>query len=605
MSGLVAALPALLVALPLAVAALLAAVGRWLPRLVADTVALATAAACCAGAAWLDDVVGGGRVVVWLGGWQPEHGRSVGIALVADRMAAGMVVIGAGLTVAALVYSWRYLEDIAAADHVLLMALLAAITGLALAGDVFNAFVWLELMGIAAYALTGLRIEEPRSVHGALTFGIVNTLGASFSLLGIALLYARTGELNLAAIGVDLEEGRTDALVLVSCALLLSGVLVKAAAVPFHFWTADAEAVAPTPTCVLLSGAMVATGVYAVARWWWVVFDGAIEPAAMRPVLLGIGAVTALVGAVMCAGQRHVKRLLAYSTVSHVGIFLLGVALLDEAGVVGAATYVLGHACVKSALFMGTGVLLNRFETVDEHALYGRGRGMRVTGALFLVGGLGLAGLPAAGVWLGKADLDHAATSAHVHWIVAVTVVASALTAGAVLRVAARVFLGLGPDPRESGESESREQPETDAPLGRPPLSMLGPAWILLALSVVLSAVPDLRAGIATAAAAFVDTDGYRTAVLMPEASVPPATAPASEVWTLSGVGLGALSAALAVVVAVCGVWAASTPSAVRRALRPGRWALDGLHQLHQGQLGNQVAWVLLGVAAFGAVLTW
>jgi multicomponent Na+:H+ antiporter subunit D len=604
-SGVVGALPVLLVAVPLLAAAVLAAAGLWLPRVVADIVSVAVAVACLAGACWLAVAVGGGRLVQWLGGWQPRDGHSVGIALVADGMAAGMVAVAAGLTVAALVCSWRYLEDVAATYHVLVLVFLAAMSGFALAGDVFDAFVWLELMGIAAYALTGLRVEEPRSVQGALVFGVVNTLGASCSLLGIAFLYARTGELNLAAIGEDLRAGDTGVLVLVSCALLLSGALVKAAAVPFHFWTADAEAVAPTPVCVLLSGAMVAMGVYGVARWWWVVFDGVVDAAVMRHALLAVGAVTAVVGGVMCVAQRHIKRLLAYSTVSHVGVFLLGVGLLDEKGLAAAALYVVGHACVKGALFMGTGVLLNRFETVDEHALFGRGGRLPLTTTVFLVGALGLAGLPPLGAWVGKAAVDHAGLEAGAGWVAGVLLVASSLTGGAVLRVGLRVFLGLGPDPHEPDERESVEQPETGKPIGRPPLSMLGPALALLALSVVPALVAGVRGAAETASAAFVDRAAYVSAVLTPARPVVEAHGSPSDVWTLSGVATGAASTVLAVAVACLGLWGSRLPALLRRSVRPVRVLVDGLHGVHEGALGNHVAWLVVGVAAFGAALAW
>jgi multicomponent Na+:H+ antiporter subunit D len=606
MSAAVDDMPVLLLAVPLLTAAVLAAVGPWLSRVLADCLSLLASMACLAGAVWLASSVGGGRVVQWLGGWDPQSGPPVGIVLVADGIGSGLVVVAAGLTVAALVYSWRFLEDVAASYHVLLLVFLAAMTGFAMAGDVFDAFVWLELMGIAAYALTGLRVEEPRSVQGALVFGILNTLGASFTLLGIAFLYARTGELNLAAMGERLRTGdHPDALVLVSCALLLSGVLVKSAAAPFHFWTADAEAVAPTPVCVLLSGVMVVTGVYGVARWWWLVFDGVVGTDTMRHALLAIGTVTALLGAVMCLAQRHVKRLLAYSTISHVGVFLVGVGLLDESGTAAVALYMVGHACAKGALFMGTGVLLNRFETVDEHALFGRGRGMPVTFAVFVAGALGLAGLVPLGVWPGKVALDDAGLQSGEGWVVLVLMVTSALTGGAVLRTALRVFRGVGPDPRAPEERESVEEPETGSPLGRAPWSMLGPALLLLAVSVAPAFLASVRAGASTAAAAFVDPASYTLAVLAPARQVADAHGVAAEVWTSSGLMTSAASVALAAVVATLGLWWSRVPAAVHRAIRPARRLLDGLHVVHEAHVGSHVAWLVVGVAALGTSMLW
>ncbi|MGH3498477.1 MAG: complex I subunit 5 family protein [Nocardioidaceae bacterium] len=597
----------LLVVGPSLGAALIAASGLWLPRLVADVAGLVVAVASTVGAAWVCVTVGGGRVVVWFGDWLPVHGQSVGVAIVADRAAATLVFLAGALTVAALVYSWRYLADVSASYQSLLLVFLAAMSGFAMSGDLFNAFVWFELMGVVAYALTGMRVEEPRSVQGALTFGIINSLGASCALVGVALLYARTGELNFAAVGQVLRAHRPDGLVAVACALVIGGLLVKAAAVPFHFWTADAEAVAPAPVCALLSGIMVVLGVYGVARLWWVVFDHVISATAMRDTLLVVGAVTALVGGTLCLGQRHIKRLLAYSTVSHVGVLVLAVALLGDDGLVAAGLYALGHACAKGALFLGTGVLLNERETVDEHVLFGQGRDMPFAATIFVVGGLGLAGLPILGTWVGKAILDDAAVKANLWWVPVVVTASAVMTGGAVLRVALRVFFGAGPRPADAGKNRRahEEAPETETRLSSAPWSMLAPALVLLAASVALSVVPGVRAGAADAAAAFTDGAAYTSAVLHPSAPTHPAAGVTPPAWTLSGVGLGLVSALLAVGVACLGVWGSRLPATLRRCGAAVRPPIDVLHTIHSGHIGDYVAWCMVGMAALGAALLW
>ncbi|TGN72810.1 NADH dehydrogenase [Streptomyces bauhiniae] len=569
----------LIVALPLTGAALLVAAGRGLPRPVAEGVGVGFASATAALVLWL--LLGPAPPETeWVGGWSPAHGTSVGIVLRAGPLPLGLAAAVSLLVVAVLAYSWRYFEEPphrhSGTFPALVLLFLAGMAGFVLTGDLFNAFVFFELMSVVAYALTGYRVEDPKAVQGALTFGVVNSLGAYLLLLGIGLLYARTGELGMSAIGRRLDaQGGADALVLAAFVLVLTGLLIKAAAVPFHFWLPDAHAVAPTPVCMLLSGVMVELGVYGVGRVYWLVFagPGGIPAPDARRALVALGVLTALVGALMCWLQRHVKRLLAYSTVAHTGLFLAGVGLLTPRSTAGAAVYVLGHVGVKAALFALTGVLLSRYGSVDEHELYGRARELPVVAGLFTVGGLALAGLPPFGTGLGKAATEEAAGGA----LTVVFVAVSAVTGGAVLRVAARVFGGLGNRPGEEPPSETAyetkgggEEPETAGLLRRVPDTMLAVPAVLLAGALVVGVVPAVARAVGRA----VDEALHASAPLPPH-------------WTAPGVSLDLLSASLALALAA---WALERPVSARLRTWTGP-----LRRLHSGHIGDYVAWLLLG----------
>ena len=308
----------------------------------------------------------GAPVVYWFGGWTPRDGIALGIAFTVDPVGASLATLAGVLATAALTFSWRIFEAVRTLHHGLMLVFLAAIVGFCLSGDLFNMFVFYELLSVAAYALAGYRTTDPGSVRGALNFAITNSVGAFLVLSGIALLYGRTGALNLAQLGQALASRPADRLVVVAFLLLMVGFFVKAAVVPFHFWLADAYALAPTAAGVLFAGVVSELGLYAVARVYWTVFSGPLaEVKGLRVVLLIGACATALVGGVMCLLQHHLSRLLAYATVSHVGLTLAGFALLGPAGAGGAVLYLVADGLVKGSLFITKGIVGSPWSSAD------------------------------------------------------------------------------------------------------------------------------------------------------------------------------------------------------------------------------------------------
>ncbi len=591
------------------VAAVLAAAGYSFHRRVLDSIALATSAGVTAICGLLAVESAHQVIVYWFGNWQPSaHAHfPVGICFMIDPIGAGLAALTSFLVLAAFTFSWSYFESVKAIYHILMLVFLGAMCGLCLSGDLFNLFVWFELMTAAGVALCGYKSEEGQSLQGALNFAVLNTAGAFLSLGGVALVYAYTGSLNMCEVGQTLARHQVSAgFLCVSFLFIISGFLVKAAVFPFHFWLADAHAVAPTPVCVLFSGVMVELGVYAVARIYWVVFSGASAPStsAIRTVFLLVGALTTVVGALYCFGQRHLKRLLAFSTISHVGVMVLGLAILQPEGLAGSAIYLIGHGLVKASLFIGAGILLHRFGSVDEFDLLGRCHEVLPIGILMVLGAAGLAGLPPFATFVGEKTIEEAAGHVHQPWIPAVIVLAEILTSGAVLRFTIRVFGGWG-KAREltlHGAPHIETKPETTGQHSHVPLFMWGPMLVLL-LAACLVALPwAARSGIGQEIQRFETPGIYTNAVLLGKTAVAPyarahvavlgfSWEPVIVLVGMIGLALGALASGSAKY---------RFGSSVARLLLRAQAAL---RRLQSGRVGDYVAWFTIGIAVYGALL--
>jgi multicomponent Na+:H+ antiporter subunit D len=602
----------LVAVIPLVAAAALVGAVAISTRLFLDLISVGVSVAVTVVCVLLLRRSGDGLVVEWLGGWTPRDGVAIGIGLVVDPIGAGLAAFVALMFVMAFVFSYKYFTVVGPLYHSLMLVFLAGATGFCLTGDLFNLFVFFELVSVSAYALTAYDIEEEGPLTGTLNFAVTNSVGAFLILIGIALLYARTGALNMAQIGSALAREPADALVIGSLTLMTVGFLTKAAIVPFHFWLADAYSVSPTPVCLLLSAAMSELGLYALARVYWTVFSGALGGAAdaVMVVLLVAGAATALVGAAMCFAQRHLKRMLAFATVSHVGLFLIGIALLDAGALGGTAIYVMADGAVKAALFVGVGVIQHRCASVDELWLRGRGRTLPITAGLVIVGGLAIASLPPFGPFLGKAMIEEAAASAGQGWVAAVFVIASALTSGAVLRSAGRVFFGWG---RESERQEgfpfggAEADPELAHPRDDIPATLTVTMVALLAFGLALGLVPGLADDAVGAAERFMNQSAYTTAVLG-------STEPGAVVSVTGGGPVHVPSPGprdwLLAVLTLAGAVGLAATALARGPLRdllggvPGRGVRAGLaamRTLHSGHVGDYVTWLIVGTVALGA----
>jgi multicomponent Na+:H+ antiporter subunit D len=603
-------LPALATVVPLLAAAAISAASPLLRarRRVLDGAAIATSTSVTVMLIVLLSQTARRDVVYWFAGFRPSHGVAIGIDFAVGPLSAGLACLAALLVTASMIFSWRYFEEVGTYYHALMLTFLAGMAGFCLTGDIFDLFVWFEVMGVSAYALTAYRPEERGPIQGALNFAITNSVGAYLSLSGIAVIYGSTGALNMAQIGREIARHRPGGLVVVAFLLIITGLLIKGAIVPFHLWLADAHAVAPTPVCVLFSGVMVELGLYGIARVYWSMFGQVLgHRSAITGTFLALGLLTTLVGALYCFRERHLKRLLAFSTISHAGMFLTGIALLTPLGLAGVAVYVAGHALVKAALFLCVGIVLHRLGSVNETWLHGRGRRLRYTGVIFTLAALGLSDMPPFATFLGSGWIGDSGATRGLTWIIAVLVASSVLVGGAVLRVAGGVFYGLGDPPGEDPEmakQASEETSETEQGKQRTPLTMLVPAAVLVIAAIGIVFAPRLGPAVEAAAVRFQDQAGYNATVLSgAHVAHPAGIFPAQDTGvTVADVVTGAGSAAGALVLAFVALYWRRLPL-LRRGFEPGAGLARPIQRFQSGVVNDYVTWIVIGIACLGGVL--
>ncbi len=594
--------PSLLTPLPVAVpllgAASLAALRKVLNRAAADGLATIIAAATLGITATLLVHSTYGATVYWFGNWFPRGSMVLGISFVVEPIGAGLATLAALLTTLALLFSWRFVD--CGGNHLqpLLLIFMAAMCGFSLTGDLFNLFVFFELMSTAAFALCGLKTEEPAPLQGAFNFAVTNTIAAFMVLTGIALLYAVTGALNMAQIGL-LIGTRHDPLVLFALTLLTCGFLVKAAIVPFHLWLPDAHAVAPTPVCVLFSGLMVELGLYAVLRLHSVIFAQSIasHASALRMLLLTFGAVTTLVGGVMCYAEHHLKRLLAFSTICHAGMMLMAMAIGGRLAVAAMLTYILGHALVKSGLFFTSGILLHRLRSISERTLFRRGMKLPWIALLWFLGGAGLAAAPGFCTMLAEAGVARAEEQAGLHGISYLFMVGGLLTGAAVFRVGMHTFLGWGEQPLTDRAAEIGELPETGPEEQRLFWWLVVPPAVCIGGAIVLTFVPGWLPILRDAAANLVNQPAYLHVVYTGQNVA--ITQPSWSEALPGAVLRGGVALVLACLLALSSVFR----SRISRVLRIGarmEGSLRVLRAWQSGHPGDYVLWLTAGVTVFG-----
>ncbi len=462
-----------------------------------------------------------GPQVVPLGGWAPP----VGIALVADRLAALLLVVSITVLLAVLLYAIAQSSTDpeggfpASVFHPAYLVLTAGVCLAFLSGDLFTLFVAFEIVLTASYVLVTIG-GTPERLRAGTTYVVVSLTGSILFLSTVALIYAATGTVNLADLAVrfgELEPGLRTTFAL----LLLVVFAIKAAVVPLHAWLPDSYPAAPAPITAVFAGLLTKIGVYAMIRTQTLLFpDGAAAT-----VLLVLAAATMLVGLLGAIAQSDLNRMLSFVLVGHIGYMLFGLGVFTVAGVAGAIFYTVHHIVATTTLFLVSGLVERRAGTVDIERLGGLVKAIPLVGLFFAIPAASLSGLPPLSGFLAKLSLLQAAVThggAAALTVAAITLLASVLTLVAMAKVWTTAFWGrpvsAEPD-RDPADGDPLDADPQDAMLvgtkQRAPRSMTAPAGALVAvgLGIVVLAGP-LQALTERAATDLMQPESYVQVVL-------------------------------------------------------------------------------------------
>ncbi len=424
-----------------------------------------------------------------LGGWAAPWGIEYRI----DELNAVVLFIIASVNAVTLLYARDSVEDEIPADRIYLFytAWLLCVTGLlgiAITGDAFNLFVFLEISSLSTYLLVSLG-REKHALLAAFRYLVIGTIGATFILIAVGLLYAMTGTLNMADLAQRLPAVMETRTVKVAFAFFVVGVGIKMALFPLHVWLPNAYTYAPSAVSVLLAATSTKAAVYVLLRIVFSVFGVkfSFELVRLDVFLMPLALIAVFSGSVVAVFQNNIKRLLAYSSVAQIGYMTLGAALASTLGITASLTHVFNHALMKGALFMSVGCVVYRTGGAALENFRGLGKSMPYTMAAFVAAGLSLVGVPLTAGFVSKWYLVLAALQGDTWFVVALVLIGSLIALIYIWRVVEAAYF-LPASGKNAGIKEA-------------PMTLLVPTWIFVLANFYFGIHAALPVGIAERAA--------------------------------------------------------------------------------------------------------
>lgn len=411
-----------------------------------------------------------------IGGWPAPWG----IAYYIDALNAFVLLIVSGMSALVLPYAKKSVEmEIDSPSqpyfYSLLLICITGLLGIAATGDAFNMYVFLELSSLSSYALIGMGPRR-RALTAAYQYLIMGTIGATFILIGIGLLYSLTGTLNIQDLALQLRindilssENRT---LLTAFAFLTVGLSLKLALFPLHLWLPNAYTYAPSVVTVFLAATATKVAIYMLLRFCFgVIGNGTVFQMTLGKIILIPALAAILVASIVAIFQYDIKRMLAYSSVAQIGYMILGISFATTTGLTAGILHMFNHALMKGLLFMVMGAVSYRVGSVYINDFRGLGRKMPWTMAAFVIGGLSLMGVPTTAGFISKWYLIKAALENGWWDVILLILLGSLLAAVYIWRVVETAYFN------PSHENEDEEG-------GEAPLSLLIPMWSLVIANI-------------------------------------------------------------------------------------------------------------------------
>jgi proton-translocating NADH-quinone oxidoreductase chain N len=413
-------------------------------------------------------------VVVFIGGWRPPFGINLVVGPLGILLTVLISLVGFFIAVYAVAYIDKEPSD---KYHMLFLLLITGATGTVLTGDIFNLFVFFEILCISSYALTAYN-RDREGTEAGFKYLVQGTVGSTLILIAIAFLYGLTGTLNMADIAQRIASVDSFDLFVVF-ALFMVGFGVEAAIFPLNAWLPDAHSSALSTISAILSGIAIKTGLYAMARTAFTLFN----VSGLFVFLSTIGVVTLVIGEISAYRQREdVKRMLAYSSIGQVGLILFALGIATSAGLFGALFQLVNHALAKALLFLAVGYMIHKVGSKQLSSLGGLGREMPVTCLMFTIAAFSLIGLPPFAGFMSKLSIIYAAVAAEQSIFLAYVVIVLAATvveAGYFFRLVQTLYFKKAWNLTRGGDA---------------PLSGLVPLVALGSLIVVIGVLPQIIA---------------------------------------------------------------------------------------------------------------